>query len=127
MKSYAEIEFYKDSYLLGRAPKIPDAEFPYWVMLASGEIRQRTFGRADGMADIPGEIRMCCCEVAEKLYLVDSAKDANGMVLQSFSNDGESGTYKADDMSEAGVRRAVSGIIRKWLLHTGFLYCGVSG
>lgn len=125
MKSYADIEFYKDSYLLGRAPKIPDAEFPYWVMCASGEIRQRTFGRVDAMEDIPEEVRMCCCEIAEKLYLMESAKDENGMVLQSFSNDGESGTFKTDDMSEAGIRRGVSRCIRRWLIHTGLMYCGV--
>lgn len=125
MKSYADIEFYKDSYLLGRTPKIPDAEFPYWAMLASGEIRQRTFGRVDALEDIPEEIRMCCCEVAEKLYLMESAKGENGMVLQSFSNDGESGTFKTDDMSEAGIRRGVSRCIRRWLIHTGLMYCGV--
>lgn len=125
MKSYADIQFYKESYLLGRASKIPDAEFPYWAMLASGEIRNRTFGRVDGMADIPDEVRMCCCEAAEKLYVLEAAKDNNGMVLQSFSNDGESGTYKTDDMSEAGIRRGISKIVRKWLIHTGLLYCGV--
>ena len=70
---------------------------------------------------------MCCCELAEKLYSLESARDENGMFLQSFSNDGESGAYKTDDMSEVGIRRSVSGIVKKWLLHTGLMYCGVSG
>ncbi len=125
MISYADLEFYKNSYLMGRDSKIPDKEFPYWAVLASGEIRQRTFKRVDNMTDIPEEVKMCCCEAAEKLYLAEAAKDENGMVLQSFSNDGESGTYKTDDMSETGIRRGISGIIRKWLIHTGLMYCGV--
>lgn len=125
MKMYVDLEFYHSSYLLGREPKIPDAEFSYWAMLASGENRQRTFNRIDAMAEIPEEAQMCCCELAEKLYFMESAKGENGMVLQSFSNDGESGTYKADDMSEAGIRCSVSRIARKWLIHTGLMYCGV--
>lgn len=125
MISYADLDFYKNSYLMGRGSKVPDKEFPYWAVLASGEIRQRTFNRVDNMTDIPEEVKMCCCEAAEKLYLAEAAKDENGMVLQSFSNDGESGTYKTDDMSETGIQRGISRIIRKWLIHTGLMYCGV--
>lgn len=125
MISYADLEFYKNSYLMGRDSKIPDKEFPYWAVLASGEIRQRTFNRVDNMTDIPEEVKMCCCEAAEKLYLAEAAKDENGMVMQSFSNDGESGTYKTDDMSETGIQRGISRTIRKWLIHTGLMYCGV--
>lgn len=126
MKSYANNECYKESYLLGRDSKIPDAEFRYWAMLASGEIRQRTFDRIDALEEIPEEVRMCCCELAEKLYSLESARDENGMFLQSFNNDGESGAYKADDMSEAGIRHSISEIVKRWLLHTGLMYCGVS-
>lgn len=125
IKGYADVEFYKNHYLLGRAPKIPDADFPYWAMLASGEIRQRTFGRIDELAEVPEEAGMCCCELAEKLYAVESVKDENGMILQSYGNDGETGTYKTDDLSESGVRRSATRIIRKWLVNTGLMYCGV--
>lgn len=125
MKMYADYMFYAESYLLGRAPKIPDAEFPYWAMQASGEIRNRTFGRVDILEETPEEVRMCCCEVAEKLYTADSARENNGMILQSYGNDGETGTYKADELSESSVRKSVSRIVRKWLFGTGFLYSGV--
>ena len=125
MRIYTDIEFYKNQYLLGRAPKIPDADFSYWAMLASGEIRQRTFSRVDDMEDIPKEAGKCCCEVAERLYSAESVKDENGMILQSYGNDGETGTYKTDDLSESGVRRCVTRIIRKWLGNTGLTYCGV--
>ena len=125
MRIYTDLEFYKNQYLLGRAPKIPDADFPYWAMLASGEIRQRTFSRVDDMEDIPEEAGMCCCEVAERLYSAESVKDENGMILQSYGNDGETGTYKTDDLSESGVRRSITRIVRKWLGNTGLTYCGV--
>lgn len=125
MKSYADVGFYKDHYLLGRAPKIPDADFPYWAMLASREIRQRTFSRIDDLAEVPEEAGMCCCELVEKLYAAESVKDENGMILQSYGNDGETGTYKTDELSESGVRRSATRIIRKWLGNTGLMYCGV--
>ncbi len=125
MKNYTDVEFYKNHYLFGRTPKISDADFPYWVMLASGEIRQRTFGRIDSLAEVPEEAGMCCCELAEKLYTVESMKDENGMILQSYGNDGETGTYKTDDLSEPEVRRGIIRIIQKWLGNTGLMYCGV--
>lgn len=58
LKGYADFEFYKNQYLLGRAPKIPDADFSYWAMLASGEIRRRTFGRIDALDEVPEEVGM---------------------------------------------------------------------
>ena len=42
-----------------------------------------------------------------------------------YGNDGETGTYKTDELSEAGIRRSVAGIVRKWLVNTGLMYCGV--
>lgn len=125
MKIYTDTDFYKNQYLLGRAQKIPDADFPYWAMLASGEIRQRTFQRVEALEVIPEEVGMCCCELAEKLYSVDAAKDENGMILQSYGNDGETGTYKTDDLSESGVQYSIVKIIRKWLVNTDLMYCGV--
>ena len=125
MKIYADTEFYMNQYLLGRTPKIPDADLSYWAMLASGEIRQLTFSRIDDLAEVPEEAGMCCCELAEKLYAVESIKDENGMILQSYGNDGETGTYKTDDLSESGVRRSATRIIRKWLGNTELMYCGV--
>lgn len=127
MKSYADTEFYKGQYLLGREPKISDKEFGYWSMLASAEIRTLTFGRVDDLEEIPEEVSRCCCELAEKLYSVEAVKDENGMILQSYGNDGETGTYKTEDLSEAGVRRSATKIIRKWLVNSGLMYCGVDG
>ena len=47
------------------------------------------------------------------------------MILQRYGEDRETGTYKTDELSEAGIRRSVAGIVRKWLVNTGLMYCGV--
>lgn len=125
MKSYTDVAFYRDSYLLGLEIRIPEKEFDYYAMLASVRIRRSTFEQIDNLDNIPDEVQMCCCEVAEKLYMVDAAKGENGLILQSFGNDGETGTFKVDEMSEEAVQKSISCIIRKWLVNTGYMYCGV--
>lgn len=125
MKQYADFGFYSDKYLCGRSEVIPDAEFPYWSMQASSKIREKTFGNVDQMDSIPDDVQMCCCDVAEKLYRWESAKGENGMVLQSYGNDGDTGTYKTDDYSQEAINKSVDDIIRRWLLNTGLMYCGV--
>ena len=122
---YTDNKFYVESYLQGRAEVIPSSEFSYWSMQASSEIREKTYGNVDALETIPDDVQMCCCEVAEKLYLYESAKGDNGMILQSYGNDGDTGTYKTEDYSQEKVAMAVDDIIQRWLLHTGLLYCGV--
>jgi hypothetical protein len=123
---YADYTFYENNYLHGRAAKIPEKEFVYWSEMASVEIQRMTFNRSDHAPESLSEvIGKCCCEVAEKLYSAESAKDKNGLILQSYSNDGESGTYVVDNLTESAVRKSVSSIIRKWLLTTGLIYRGV--
>lgn len=125
MKAYSDKDFYEKEYLLGRQPSIPETELEFWLTMATAEIKKRTFDRVDTLTEIPKEVQMCCCEVSEKLYRFEAAKDSNGMVLQSYGNDGETGTYKSDDMSENAVNKSVGKCIRKWLSLTGLLYCGV--
>lgn len=127
MKAYADYEYYSEPYLLGREPKIPEGEFGFFAMQASSRIRTRTFERLDGLEEIPEEARMCCCEAAERLYAAERAKGENGLILQSYSNDGDSGTYRADEATAAVTETGIDEIIRRWLGHTGLLYCGVAG
>lgn len=125
MLQYSDSAFYKDEYLCGRSEVIPSSEFAYWSMQATSKIREKTFGNIDQMDDIPDEVQMCCCEVAEKIYRYEAAKGENGMVLQSYGNDGDTGTYKTDDYSQEKIDKSIDSIIRRWLLHTGLMYCGV--
>lgn len=124
MKAYADIAFYANEYLCNAGTRIPEDKFPYYAMRATKEISARTFGNTDRCAQVPEEARMCCCEVAEKLYDLDCAKSGNGMVLQSYSNDGDSGTFQAADMTASGMEAAVTKIVRGWLLGTGLMFCG---
>ena len=124
MKEYADAQYYNKDYLCGRDSKIPNNEFKYWARLASAELQLRTFGRLDNLIEYPEEVKMCCCEVAEKLYLSESVKDENGLIQQSYSNDGDSGTYKVDELSEEAVRNNIDSAVNKWLGRTGLLYLG---
>ena len=125
MKTYADENFYLNQYLLGKGALIPTDALPYWLMQASIKINRRTFGRAGELEEIPKEVSMCCCAVAEQLYRFESAKGENGMILQSYGNDGETATYKTTDMSEMALSDQVSSTINEWLMPTGLLYCGV--
>lgn len=125
MTIYADKNFYLDQYLSGKEPTIPIDEIEYWLAQASRKINRRAFGKTDTLQEVPDEVKMCCCAVAEKLYQFESAKSENGMVLQSYGNDGETATYKTTDMSESAISSKVLEIIEEWLMPTGLLYCGV--
>lgn len=125
MTIYADKNFYLDQYLSGKEPTIPIDEIEYWLAQASRKINRRAFGKTDALQEVPDEVKMCCCAVAEKLYQFESAKSENGMVLQSYGNDGDTATYKTTDMSELAISEKVLDIIEEWLMPTGLLYCGV--
>ena len=126
MKIYADYDFYVKKYLLGRNPVFHSEDFAYWASLASAEIRKYTYRRLETMNEIPEEAKMCCCNVAEKIYSFESLKDEDGRILHSYSNDGDSGTYVDEDYTEDGLEKAVYQIIHKWLSFTDLLYCGVN-
>lgn len=125
MTSYADYQNYIELYLLGRGAKIPEKEFDYWAQQASDVIRQNTFGRVDDMDIIPEAVTLCCCQIAERLCLVETVRGEDGKILQSYGNDGETGTFKVDEFSENAVKRSIASIIRRRLASSGLLYCGV--
>lgn len=123
MVTYASYEFY--TKYAGKTKKIPEEDFEYWSNRASSEIRRLTFGRIDLLSDIPDYVQMCCCEVANKLYLHESIKDESGKILQSYSNDGESGTYLVSELTESALEKEIYKTIYKHLSLTGLMYAGV--
>jgi len=124
-KSYADNEFYKETYLTGRPAAIPDDEFDHWSLMATSRIRELTFGSVDKLSEIPEAVGMCCCEVAEKLHSFEAAKGENGLILQSYGNDGDTGTYWTEDLTRTAVADETRSITERWLSHTGLMYCGV--
>lgn len=63
---YADEEFYKNEYLLGRKAAISSG-FPFYARQASQIMDQYTFGRLTIIEDVPEEAKLCCCELAEAI------------------------------------------------------------
>ncbi len=126
----ATYEFYTSEYLMGRAPSIPESDFPFWESEAELEINTRTFGRLRRDKKLLNDqVKKCSCAVAELLYKADKIDKQNSGVgpLVSYSNDGESGTFDLSEsvLTESGKRAKITDICRRYLLRTGLLYAGV--
>ena len=94
---YASYNYYESGYLMGRDPKLLEDDFPFWEKQAERVLNQYTFSRlVSNFGLITDEVKDCACELAELLYQAEkSAQQAaeQGGFLQSYSNDGESGTF----------------------------------
>lgn len=131
--TYADYEYYLDSYLLGKAPAVPDEVFLYWEKQARAEVDVRTFGRlrADPRL-VSDEVKDCVCAVAELLYKADciaeqARQEGAAGPLASYSNDGESGTYDLSGSvyTESGKRAEIRRLLYRYLGNTGLLFAGV--
>lgn len=128
---YASYNYYESGYLMGRDPKLSEDEFPLWEKQAERVLNQYTFSRlVSNFGLITDDVKDCVCELAELLYQADkSAQQAaeQGGVLQSYSNDGESGTFDLSQstFTEEGKAKKTREIIYRYLGNTGLLYAGV--
>ena len=128
---YASYNYYESGYLMGRDPKLSEDEFPLWEKQAERVLNQYTFSRlVSNFGLITDEVKDCTCELAELLYQADkSAQQAaeQGGVLQSYSNDGESGTFDLSQstFTEEGKQKKIREIIYRYLGNTGLLHSGV--
>lgn len=122
---YTDENFYKEKYLLGRKPVISTG-FLFYARQASQIIDQYTFGRLKDTAeaDIPGEVQMCCCELAEAECQMEKQKNASGGKTSE-----KIGTYSVSFGSAAETANAAVSerreIVMKWLANTGLCYRGV--
>lgn len=128
---YTDDEFYKNQYLLGRKPVI-DSGFNFYARQSSQIIDQYTFGRLSNVQQVPEEVQLCCCELAELLYQAETVAQASlqqggAGPLASYSNDGESGTFDLSQSSytEAGKEAKAKEIIYRYLGNSGLLFVGV--
>lgn len=128
---YVNYGYYESKYLLGREPTVPKDDFMFWEKQTERVLNQYTFGRLTADTELlTDEVKDCACELAELLYQADrSAQQAavQGGVLQSYSNDGESGTFDLSQstFTEEGKAKKISEIIHRYLGNTGLLYRGV--
>ena len=76
------------------------------------------------MTDIPEEVQMCCCELAESIYQQQKTeKDVSGKTSE------KNGTYSvsygsSQELATAAVQKQHQ-IVMKWLENTGLCYQGV--
>ena len=124
MKIYADEDFYKEKYLLGRKPVI-GAGFDYYARSASRIMNRFSFGRIDKLGELTDDIRMCCCEVAEHCYTNEKEhKVAGGKT--SEKNGTYSVTYSEKVLSGTEIDPVdAMRIMDKWLSETGLLYRGI--
>ncbi|WP_313584471.1 hypothetical protein [Lacrimispora sp.] len=124
MKVYADDGFYKDKYLLGRKPAI-SAGFNFYARSASRIMNSLTFGRIDKLNDLTEDIKMCCCEIAERCYTIEKERKAAGGKTSE-----KIGTYSATFSDKVLSDTEISTtdayrIMNKWLSETGLLYRGI--
>lgn len=118
---FASEDDYK-AYLSGRKAVIT-AAFSFYSRQASQIIKQHTFDNIDEN-NIPDEVKMCCCELAEMIYSDERSEQKNGGV-SSESVQGWSKSYEDTESRKTALRSAQRDCIYKWLGNSGLLFSGV--
>lgn len=120
---YADEKFYTEQYLLGRKPALM-ADFGFYARQSSQIIDQYTFGRLEGMAEIPELVKMCCCELSEAEYAREKQrKNSGGKTSEKLGT--YSVSFETAKESAAAFAQEQRGIVMKWLEGTGLCYQGV--
>lgn len=114
-------EFYTETYLSGKEAVLSAASFAYWERKASNEVRNMTFGNIDESREIPKDVQMCVCEVAELLYTQDKKAKESGVASEKVGD--YSVTYRVQ--SEGEKVAEVKNTVVQWLANSGLMYCGV--
>lgn len=122
MKNYADESNYSD-YLSGKKAVITTA-FAYYARQATSLINRYTHGNITG-DNIPDEVKMCCCELAELICSSEASEAAKKQGIASESVQGWSQSYESSEARETALRNAQKECIYKWLSNTGLLYSGV--
>lgn len=124
MTRFADCNFYLLKYLSGKNPTVEPSVFSYYATQASMKIKQYTFDNISQSAEIPEEVKMCCCEVAELMYAEDRRQsETNGVLSESVGNWSKS--YESGEKTEQLLERKIKAAVCKWLSNMGLLYCGV--
>ncbi len=123
MGIYADNNFYTNGYLQGKNPTI-SAGFDYYARSASKLIDLYTFGRLEGVEDVPIDVKFCCCELAEAVFENETqSKDTGNKASERIGSYSVSFSSKAD--SEEAFKSKQYDIVIKWLGNTGLCYRGL--
>lgn len=123
MISYADDSFYLSKYLVEGRKAVINTAFPYFARIATQEIKRFTGENVDE-SDIPEEVSMCCCEIAELEYKYEQfGSQTDGVSSESVQ--GWSKSYESTESRRQVFDTAVKECVYKWLSGTGLLYRGV--
>lgn len=125
MTIYTTFDFYFNKYLCGRQVVVESTAFDFYVREASAIIKKYTFDNIDDSQPIPEEVQLCCCELAEKIYIREKQRNANSGVA-SESVGGWSKSYESSEAQEKQFKDDIKNIVHKWLSSTDLLYRGIS-
>lgn len=120
MLIYADNKFYFDDYILNKSAVLNTKNFSYYAREASVYIDRYTFGQVT--EPVPEPVKMCCCELAERIYSYYQQKDNQGVASESVG--GWSKSYESSEVQEKAFSRDIKNIIYKWLSNTNLLYRG---
>lgn len=117
MTNYADFTYYVSTY---KGAVIDTASLYLYARKATLEIKKYTLGNVDE-ANIPDDVKMCCCEVAEALFKADQ-EDTKGIASEKVGE--YTVSYVSHEAKEKLLSVSVRSIIYNWLAMTGLLYRG---
>ncbi len=125
MKLYADPSFYEGEYLAGRTSVIDAKSIVFYLRKAQIALKPYILHNVETFSEIPYELKMCQCEVAEIIYK-DEKREENTDGVSSESVVGWSKSYESSEQMQAKLQKKLSTCIYSWLCGTGLLYRGVN-
>lgn len=119
---YVDYIYYTETY---KGSTIPEAAFPKFATKSENKVNIMTFNRIDTSKDYMDKVKMCCCELAESLYISDK-EDSNNASNISSERVGDYSVSFVDNTNLEKLRSAkIKLIVQDWLALTGILYRGL--
>ncbi len=122
MVEYADRDFYENTF---HGEIIPEKAFHSMILKASIFVKFLTFSRVDDMTEIPEEVSLATCAIADVMYQDGMRKDDAGREIASENNDGYSVSFVTSQSKTTGtVEHRCKKAAYPYLAHTGLLYRG---
>lgn len=120
MTEYANLSYYLDKW----AGEVDSAVFPRYLMRATQIIKQYIGNNLASADEVPTEVKMCCCEVADYLYWLEQKSTQKDSSIKSESVGDLSVSYATAEEVEQQKAKQIRNIVYCWLADTGLLYRG---
>jgi hypothetical protein len=117
--NYTDYVYYQNTY---KGDLIPSNKFELYSRKATQYIKINTFERIDEL-DIPDEVKMCCCELAELEYKSDNIAKTDGVTSEKVGE--YSVSYESTQTIRDNKQKDMRNVLKLWLANTGLLYRGL--